>query len=321
MRKENLILLLGTFIMSLNSCHKEKVKERIVSRTKIDSIVSVEQLSKFVTSIDTNYRYVQYDSIIDFKSRFSSMNCPVLADSAQITKTFLKADFDDNGYNDLVVISRYKNFEINLFTILGFKGSFKIKPLSHGVMEECRYPQLTTIDSLPGLNIFSYDRNGIREYKIKKTKLIYKYGDFIEYNPNPKKHQIQKIHIEVSPCFGKCPYFTLDINDDRTANLNAIGYNYKNYPNDLEEKKGKYKTIIQKQNFDQLITLLNYIDFENLKDNYSVYHTDDASIDIKIIYDNGKEKQIHDYGEIGTYGLVRIYDIIKELRFNQDWTN
>jgi len=313
--------MIGILLMALNSCQKEKGERKTPIKTKVDSIISIEQLAKFVSSIDTNYSHFKYDSIINFNPVFSSSNCPQLAACANITKTFLKADFDNNGYNDLLVISRFEYFEINLFTIFGFKDGFKIKPFTNGNIWDCKYPELTAIDNLPAINIFSYERSNVGNSIILKTKLIYKYGNFIEYNSKPKNHKIQKILVEVSPCMGKCPNFKLDIDADGNANLDAIAYNYVNYPNLLNEIKGKFTTKIRTEQFNELITLLNYLDFENLKDKYSVGSTDDATIDIKIIYDNGREKRIHDYGLMGTHGLDRLYHMIKELRFNQDWKN
>ena len=47
--------------------------------------------------------------------------------------------------------------------------------------------------------------------------------------------------------------------------------------------------------------------------------TDGQTCGLKITYDNGKTKIIHDYGLIGTFGLDRTYEMLFNLRKNQTW--
>jgi hypothetical protein len=82
---------------------------------------------------------------------------------------------------------------------------------------------------------------------------------------------------------------------------------------------GKFSTQINEKEFTEIIDLLNYIAFPNLKNEYAVSWTDDQSCTLKITYDNGATKKIDDYGMIGTYGLNRVYEMLYELRFNQKW--
>jgi hypothetical protein len=68
-----------------------------------------------------------------------------------------------------------------------------------------------------------------------------------------------------------------------------------------------------------IVNILNYIDFKNLKDSYSVGHTDAPTAKLKVTYDNGRTKYIEDYGMRGNYGLIATYDMFRDLRFNQKW--
>ena len=86
------------------------------------------------------------------------------------------------------------------------------------------------------------------------------------------------------------------------------------------EVSGNFNSKITKDKYNDIVNLLNYIDFESLKDNYSVSWTDDQTATITITYDNGKVKSISDYGLIGTFGLDRVYQLLFELRDNQKWT-
>jgi hypothetical protein len=87
----------------------------------------------------------------------------------------------------------------------------------------------------------------------------------------------------------------------------------------FNKKKGKFKGKILQANYDELIGLLNYLDFPSLKDSYAVNWTDDQTSVLKITYNNGKVKEIKDYGLIGTLGLSRVYSILFDLRENQQW--
>ncbi len=87
-----------------------------------------------------------------------------------------------------------------------------------------------------------------------------------------------------------------------------------------KEASGNFNSKIMEDKYNDIVNLLNYVDFETLKDNYAVGWTDDQSSTLKITYDNGKVKSIEDYGLIGTYGLDRIYQLLFELRENQKWT-
>ena len=77
--------------------------------------------------------------------------------------------------------------------------------------------------------------------------------------------------------------------------------------------------IIKENDLDNLKDLLCYTDFPNLKNDYSLVSFHHPRGTLKITYDNGKVKTINDYGLVGTYGLKRVYNMIFNLRFNQNW--
>lgn len=123
-------------------------------------------------------------------------------------------------------------------------------------------------------------------------------------------HNITKIHFKTSQCFGECPVFELVIDSDRTATYNAIMYN---------EQHGKSQATIEEGKYKYLLSLLNYIDFQNLKDKYRVAVTDLSGAELTMEYDNGKVKKIDDYPKQGTRGLQRVYNILYDLRSTQNW--
>jgi Domain of unknown function (DUF6438) len=142
-------------------------------------------------------------------------------------------------------------------------------------------------------------------------------GDFVEFNPIVIKHRIERIAFTTSYCFGNCPRFDLSIDQKRYGKLYAGTDNIDKKNN--QKMEGDYAAIIKDTDYNKIICLLNYINFETLKDKYAVNWTDDQSCTLTITYDGGKVKKIEDYGLIGTFGLDRVYQVLFDLRFNQDW--
>ena len=128
-------------------------------------------------------------------------------------------------------------------------------------------------------------------------------------------HIIEKIEYATSMCYGTCPVFSLTINSDRKAEWNAEKYNKIND----QEVHGIFHSEITKEQYNKLIDLLNYIDFEKLNDVYEVGYPDAQSSTLKITYDHGKVKSIYDYGKKGTEDLRRVYQLLFDLRENQKW--
>src|SRR5690554_6561818 len=139
--------------------------------------------------------------------------------------------------------------------------------------------------------------------------------NYIKENATYSNHKIEKIEYSTTMCFGTCPVFSLTINSDKNAEWNAEKYSKINN----KEVNGKFHSKITKKQYNKLIGLLNSIDLEKLKDESEVDWTDLQSSTLKIAYDNGKVKSIHDYGMRGTDDLKRIYQLLFELREIQKW--
>lgn len=164
-------------------------------------------------------------------------------------------------------------------------------------------------------------------------------GSLVEYNANPEAHGIEKLVVEMEPCFGTCPIFTLTIEGNGGAIFQAEAYNFsdespkatrKIKPGEHPESdynlyrsiynEGTYKGRIRKADKDAVFSLLNYLDFPRLKNEYAIMATDMPGATLTITYDGGKVKRISDYGKSGTYGLESLYDKLEALRFNQEWS-
>ena len=199
-----------------------------------------------------------------------------------------------------------------------------VRPLDNSIV-----PKFSKKYGQPILEIHKpADYHWIEKKKISKNRvidLIYKFNLFLEYNKNPKNYNIEKIEFETEDCFGVCPYFKLIINNDKSATFNAISGNSiyektSRYGDDnMPEIKGIFKTKLNDQEYNQLISILNYLDFPNMQNKYSIDRLHSSYCKIKITYDNQMTKSIEDYGMCGTYGLMNIYTTLFNIRFNQEW--
>lgn len=238
------------------------------------------------------------------------------ADSLGVTKAYYKTDFDQNGFTDLLVMG--KSYDFTLYMVMNFgNDSLQLQRLTSGIFTECIYPIFEN-DTI--LNLYHFkmlDRMGNVDPNLIKKSLVYKFGTFIERNPEPKEFDIVKIEFRTTPCFGQCPVFELSFNQNGHARLVARSYNRPSREGKL--LSGKFKTVLTDSMYIEIVDLLYYLDFPNLEDRYSVNWTDDQSSWLKITYNKGEVKEINDYGLAGTYGLRQLYRLLFDLRFNQDW--
>lgn len=142
------------------------------------------------------------------------------------------------------------------------------------------------------------------------AKLVFKFGDFVEYNPNPRVNNIEKIEYKFDDAF------TLEINSDRKATLKAR----EDYP--LRGLMNtKYIGRISTGEYDELLSILNYSDFPSLRDRYAISDSHYSSGTLKITHSGGQLKIIADHGLVGTFGLRRVHDRLVALRTTQNWKN
>jgi len=303
-------LLQLIFLLTLSFISAQK------QNSKIDSIKTEQDAENLIRSFGENYKYFKIQKISDFKEEFGSYGyCEKIADSLNLKKSFYKADFDHNGLTDILVIGNYYDF--NIFIVLDFgDNNLKLNRLTRD-HRKCTFPVIKE-NSLIDYYFMSQPLWFTKEEpKLLKRQLVYHFDDFIEYNAELKKYNIEKIEYRATMCFGTCPAFYITIEKDRKGTLKADGYNIN--PLTKKEIKGKFNAKIDIQHFNEIINLLNYLDFPNLEDNYSISVTDYPTSYLTITYDNGKTKSIKDYGQNGTFGLRRVYKFFSDLRFNQDW--
>ncbi len=315
MKIKHLILLISISIslIPLQPCKAQNTKNQTNIKNYIDSIQTSQQIEELITKLDNRYKKFKVNNEL----KFHDERCQNYADSLQI-KPWSIADFDNNGLNDLLVIGTYSNHFIACILDKG-NGKYEIKRITTSSFQECSFP---IVNSSNNSNTISYyypiNMSALDWHKpqiLEQKVLIYKFGDFIEENKNPISKKIKTIEFSTSGCYGFCPIFKLIIQEDKSAYWHAEQHNIINE----NEFKGNYRSTIDEVHHNQIVELLNYLDFDKLKSNYTVDWTDDQTSRLKITYNNGETKSINDYGLKGTYGLEKLYQLLFEIRINQKW--
>lgn len=341
------IIKLFLIVLVFASCKKETesvqtpvikppfVKTPII-QSEIDRLKTKSEIENFIRKSDTNYKKYELKNLQDFNRNTSNDSTnKILANKLNVKTNYTKTDFDNNGYTDLLAIGDnhdcisfspgIEGEESCSFSPIVLMNNGKNKPKIFHIDKEwgnSMVPKVEYINSQPFLVIHKEKLVDEKKEKYSDSKAIltFKFGDFIEYNENPKKNKITKIEFKTSGCFGSCPVYKLTLNRDSLSVFNAQYYNF-NKKDDVGygKEEGVFSTKISKVEFDKLEEFLNYCDFENLNKEYYVMHTDDQTGYLKITFNNGKVKNMSDYGMIGTYGLKNLYQKLAELRFNQKW--
>ncbi|WP_378104262.1 DUF6438 domain-containing protein [Chryseobacterium sp. sg2396] len=321
--------------------------------SKIDSLRTDSEVESFVRNgkfnISDRYSRFILKTIQSFTGGFTGINNRLkkAADSLGITESFYKGDFDHNGLTDLIFIGDDQSCQstssdaketyscyssINL--LLDFGKHYKltsVKPTRF----DFAVPVVLNIDGKDYLKVITeaneegpYSDHYETAHKLVSKILDYQFDGLVEYNPDPSHHSIQKIEFRTDMCYGTCPVFTLELYKSGLSKFIAENYNFfKRDDPDFEKKshkafkkgEGNFETKMKEADFQNLENLLNYINFSELENNYAVNWTDSQTATLIITYNDGKIKKIEDYGLSGTYGLKILYQILFDLRFNQNW--
>lgn len=300
------------------SC-QQPVSKLTIHKSKIDSLVTEDQVKQFLVATDPYYENFIVMKAGDYRDEHSdSVFCKKIADSLTIDKSFYKADFDQNGYTDLLLSGKQYEFEVMVIMNQG-NNNYTTTYLNGAMWMESSFPKLDSIDGIP---VIDYSFKTPRRYRdttscvsLTKTRLIYRFGGFVEYNAVPAEHTISKVDYEAFGCWGTSPVFKMTIDMTGKGLLEPIDNNKKG----KLELKGKYTGTIKSAQYKELTELVNYIDFPNLLNEYSIWISDNPRGVLKITYDDGKTFLIDDYGMQGTYGLKRVYQLLEEMRFKGVW--
>lgn len=317
--KSIIVLICMCLYTSFSSFGQEGISSGMAKHGKIDSVSQPEEVEALVHSIDKRYNSFRFNRILTFEDD----NCFRLADLSKV-KPIEKADFDKNGYTDMLVLGTLDGRSAVISLMGAVRGKINLHVITRQFRRTCSIARVIYEDGNTLLEFRYFDAYFARvsnEEAVKSVKLIFKYGDFIEYNPSPKNYDINKIEFrnDGGPWITSSEY-SIEINSLGKAHLvsKSITKDWHASPNSYDGYT-KEPGVSPDSLFATISGILNYSDFPNLKNRYEVKASDQVKGRLTIYYNNDKVKTITDYGLQGTYSLHRIYQIINSMRGSLVW--
>ncbi len=293
----------------------------VVSANAIDSLRTDSDVYKFLIRTDPadmnywGFRLKPFDSI------YNSIYNRRIADSLH-EKEWQKIDLNDDGQTDLLI------YGSALLAVVNDNGKYKVFNLSDKftvfypdaiffpvIKKKKQNTSVLLYYTIPKTNVVSSgsaiaDKPNQNSHKLRYTELIYKYNSFIEANKNPASHIIQNVTFSLGGGMN-AQHSRLSIDSSRKA---IFSYG------PMGPHPGTYYGIVDTALYNKIISIMNYINFPDLEDNYlNVFVKDCGTSHLQITYDNGKIKKIDDYCAQGTYGLMVLYDELVKIQDTQKW--
>jgi len=196
-------------------------ENRNIKVSEIDDITTQQEVQSLIRKNFKNLSQYEVKSIQSFKRHdFGCQTNVKLADELGVKESFYKADFDNNGYSDLLVIgdnhtcfeSQNQSCSYTPLVILNLGNKkYRIANISQN-FDDYFVPKISEKN---GQILLEINKAKIENWKekivskdIKKQVLALKYGAFIEYNTNAQNYiPIQKIEFSTKGCFGTCQKF------------------------------------------------------------------------------------------------------------------
>ena len=287
----------------------------------IDDLHTVKDIEGFVHQLGPQYKHFTVNQSLYFEHP----NCRQIVQSLQI-KPWMKSDVDGNGYQDLIIHSRWQQTNY-LVTLMVFpKEVYRLKIMDDG---GCNCARIIKTHPQSLIHFFNFNQTLYQKTWSEMVSfshqfhhlptqlrnqyqdtLTYKFGDIIEYNPSFKALEIDSLHFKTMRCFGHCPIFEMSISEDGSATYRAI--------QDVL-RKGRFQAKIDRKQFQNIKSLLSYIQVDRLNNRYQQEGLVDPATVLTIVFKNGVKKTITDTNYQGTRGLGRLYDLLIDLRKTQQW--
>jgi len=318
------VLIIVIIGLVLSCSERKNTQNKGLEKTKIDSISGLNNIRQFVKSIDSNLSSFNCITPKFYRQDlYSNSGVRHRLDSMFSNFMFLKEDFDNNGYTDLIVTGERYAYNFEVLAIMNFGSQhYSVVPLTLSDIHDFPiYPKLIYRNELPLVELYSHANFAENpENGISKKTLVFKYGQFIDYNIPLENYTITQIEYNASACLGTCPAFELVLNPYTPSLFRAKYYNFsKDKAIAQLGEEGRFRTIIDPEKYDELCDIINDLQIKKLSDFYWLGGTDRPSCLLKIHFSDGTIKTIDDYGKSGTNGLRLLYEKLADLRYNQDW--
>lgn len=337
----SVVLLLGLLLFIGAGVRAQSVRSNLPAAIPLlHSRVVIVHIPNAIDSLRTNAQVVQWirrhavrrqreyfypDFQLDTLLINYGLECQQYC-AGQNMKPWVKIDLDGNGRTDLVAFRLREFFgqfqrEPYIFYDYGPNGSIGIEHLQGRMSGGCEVVATTWLQGRPAL-LYAHQvegpllKNLTREVILQRDTLVHQYGSLVEYNPHPNTPRFQRLELK----FGEecCTTFTMTVDADRKLKYEVQytgGDRY--YLFNLE--RGTFLGELDSIRFEQLQSLFQRLRPEQLARYYSVNWTDDGTVRLSASYGDHQTLEIKDYGWRANWTLMRLYELVHELRTSQRW--
>lgn len=220
------------------------------------------------------------------------------------TDSFYKVDIDKNGLSDLVVDARSFIVVLDMGAdkynkLPLYSANFTFKGIRQTVAANLLQVRIQDPADNPKWN---YD-----------TTLAYKWGNMVEYVPEPATYSIDSIEFKYSlGYYSHCGQLT-----ELRALVRKDGRTNYYYQNLCDKHSSKTQVMLTRANIQQLWDMMNYMHFATLPATYGNFMLHTSPCQVKMFYDNGLSKTTTDKNGFSPLSLRAFYSTVFDLFQNK----
>jgi hypothetical protein len=306
--KKSIILYL---IICFSSCVSAK------NTNKIDNLKTTEDVIRFAKSI---YPDFAKDNVGELKIKSTELiieelrNCDLY--KSWNIQNWQKIDINNDGKTDLLFTGYWYSTYSQYAIVEGEPDKYTLFNLSYNIDYACKILKPVVVNNRNELQVNNYKieiKNVSEEKVIHFTDtLTFKFNSFIEINKKKANYNIEYIKYILEN------NFEIEIDKDQNAHYSCLdSLNVSNMKGNFY--KGESRKKIAKAHFNEIKKLLEYMNAQDLPNEYTLDGYDFSTVWLEIKFKDGSVKKIRDYGYQGTYGLNAVYDKMKKIALETDW--
>ena len=287
-----------------------------VQPSQIEAAQTDAQVEQLVRSTDSYYANFTVNSALKFKDKRVEQQY-----RRANVKAWQKADFDGNGRMDLLITGTHYDNESEVIYLLDMgSGKLLLKSFQRESYRACPIATLSYEGKQPHINYADFAKPFLDSDKLQDKKafhLIYRFGGFIESQTQAHNDAVPD-SILYESIFA---YHEVQQEKLTLATTGAATYYSCTYPV-LDKANKTYvsqKTTVDAGALADLQGLASYLFGQPLQPSYRTGFNHVPYTTLTIIYHNGQRLSVEDDGEIGTFGLIRLYALLGQLRKSQVW--
>lgn len=271
---------------------------------RIDGINTAQAVTALIQAADSAGHFARVTISDTLSIRNRACKCQARKKGV---RPWVKADFDNNGYTDLLAIGDANRQEVLLVMAFG-SGRYEVQKLNYG-SKYCFLPTLAGKSNQPVLNVISYQRKfGGLLGRSRRYRLVYKYGGLVEDNVRPDSRQVESVSLSYFMSYHSTEKVDMTITDSGLAVCQK----------ETDGVVTNRVALLPQSELQALTELVKYVAVAGKRSVYTRSGNHHPHYYLTVAYEGGY-KQIDDDGGEGSMGLELLYSRILGLQNSLHW--